>query len=133
MNTKTVLKLSIFLVILLPLGYSRLAAEEVSGISTLSYVTKCISPVNECKGQGPVLHNPPTIEYQRLVEAYMDTEEDYTASLYYDVTSASASYFQGSATPLATATITGNPSATATYIPAESRTSPYPRIPAGIY
>lgn len=58
--------------------------------------------------------------------AYTDTEEDYQASLYYDVEGVAATYFNGSSTAL-TAVDTGakNPNATGSYVPAA------PSIPAG--
>lgn len=90
-------------------------AQEISGVSTVGFQwVKCF-PVTSC------LHG----EKLEFI-AYTDTEEDYAASVYYDVEGASATYFGSSSTALvAYDTGAQNPTATGTYIP------PAPTLPAG--
>ena len=92
MNTKWI-RLCLLIATLLCIG-SIAEAQEISGISSIGYVRQYFAG-----------------RYSLVLQAYADTEEDYTASLYYDVQSTSASYFDGSPTPLATGTLTGNPHA----------------------
>lgn len=93
-------------------GLSLATAQEISGFSTISFHYTC---VRNCPRNPPCALNCPTPIYQYEASPYMDTEEDYTASLYYNVQSASALYFGGSQTALETASVEGNPSASAVY------------------
>jgi hypothetical protein len=106
-----------FIAISLFLSIYEARAQQISGISTLSFVSKC---TRNCSG--PPRVPPVTPLFVREVQAYADTEEDYTASLYYDVQSTSAGYLGGGTTPLATVNISGNPTATATYVVASGTT-----------
>lgn len=58
--------------------------QEISGFSTIGII-------NVCSGLGCTRSGSPKTETAK-VSAYVETEEDYTASLYYDVTSVSAAY-----------------------------------------
>lgn len=80
-------------------------AQEISGYST-------VGTVNVCTGWFGCGFNK---TYQAEVSAYVDTEEDYTASLYYDVSSDSALYYEGSPSALTSGSVTGNPSASGSY------------------
>lgn len=81
--------------------------QEISGFST-------VDGIDKCTGLGCTRPSLPRTYYAEM-SATIETEEDYTASLYYDVSSVSAAYFSGSATPLISGSITGNPTANATY------------------
>lgn len=88
------------------------AAQEISGFSTISFHYVCVF---HCPRNPPCALNCGTSTYMYEASPYMDTEEDYVAALYYNVQSTSALYFGGSNTPLTTASIEGNPTASGTY------------------
>ena len=113
-------KVSVFLAFLLVAA--SLKAQQISAYSDVVYVDQasCI-PHSTPLAQPNLLGNPlppgqhyclpgQTPTYTPLVESYSDTEEDYTASLYYDVTSTTGFYY-GPQTLVQTASAQGNPSA----------------------
>lgn len=83
-------------------------AQEISGFSTMEIVYVCQFPQGCFRDMAQ--------KWALNAEAYIDTEEDYTASLYYDVSSVSAAYYAADSTPLISGSITGNPSAKTNYI-----------------
>ncbi len=50
-----------------------------------------------------------------FIQAYSDTQEDYTASLYYNVAAQSALFYEGNQTPVVSQFYQGNPSASGSY------------------
>ena len=97
-------------------------AQQISGFSTVGVVYQCFNP-------RPLLRIPicPRQYLKPVVSAYEDTQEDYTAALYYNVQSTSALYNAGSQSRVKFATYTGNPNASGTYI-----YGPYFNNPGGI-
>jgi hypothetical protein len=106
------------------------SAQEISGFSTESIINKpsCTphaTPLTTASAPAgisapvppPIPYCPPGGKpvYTETVEPYADTNEDYTASLYYNVTSTSVLYYEGSNTYLTGGTGTGNPTAAGTY------------------
>jgi hypothetical protein len=95
-------------------------AQEISGFSTVSvgrYSTGGNNDVPAVQNRAAPGAQPAVITNSKLeVASYIDTQEDYTASLYYDVSSASSVFQGGSQTASGSFAITGNPSATATYL-----------------
>lgn len=89
------------------MAFSGAQAQEISGLSTMA-------AVNVCSGLGCTI-NGRAKTYILQEVAYVDTEEDYTASLYYDVSSDSAMFFSGNPTALTSGYGTGNPSASGSY------------------
>lgn len=85
----------------------RSQAQEISGFSS-------VGAVSVCTGLG-CTRKTGFRTYNVEEQAYVDTEEDYTASLYYDVTSTSAMYYGGNSVPVDTGTVTGNPTASGSY------------------
>ena len=97
-------------------------AQQISGFSTLTFETIPV-PAPTPGGLsadlgGPINCPPPRCSRptERVTEAYADTEEDYTAALYYNVQSTSAIYSGGSSAPSATQTFSGNPTASGSYV-----------------
>lgn len=93
---------------------ARTHAQEIWGLSTLSFVS--VNPEQPLVSNGIIC--PPTrcsIHYIRGTEAYSDTQEDYVASLYYDVTSSSAIISGGNSYPDGEKTFTGNPTAAGSF------------------
>ncbi|GEM_PF-4907028 len=92
-------------------------AQEIWGMSTLSFATVKVSPTPQ-HGFNPCGHGScwPGYTLWREISAYADTEEDYTASLYYDVTSSSAIYTGGDSYARGSQSFTGNPSASGSFL-----------------
>ena len=94
-------------------------AQEISGFSTISvgrYSTggsQTAPPSTEKEFGTPAVITNSKLE----VAAYIDTQEDYTAQMYYDVQSASSVFQGGSQTALSNfQTAVGAPTAAATYL-----------------
>lgn len=110
---RTAITRTLFAMIGVLMALSGAQGQEISGFSSIGLVSTCTGGgftggcTNPRKGA--------SLTYTAGVSAYVDTEEDYTASLYYDVSSVSAAYYGGSPTPLTSGSITGNPSATTKY------------------
>jgi hypothetical protein len=102
------------ILLLLPIFGAK--AQSFSGFSTVSIIqTAPPKPTPLTTGTQPNLVVPP-LRSVSAVEAYADTEEDYTAALYYDVTSQSVLYYGGNETTLGGETFNGNPTATGSYL-----------------
>lgn len=99
-------------------AFNRAKAQEIWGMSTISFDTVTVYPQPEGVTIGRRPPNPGPCRkcpHWREVSAYADTEEDYIASLYYDVTSNSAIYMGGNSYASASNSFTGNPSASGSF------------------
>jgi hypothetical protein len=99
-------------------GLYKARAQEISGFSTVS-----VRRISTGGQSVPVLggitggQSVPAVQggSRLVVASYLDTEEDYTASLYYNVESDSSLFEGGGSTALGSGGFVGNPKAFGTY------------------
>ncbi len=115
------------LLLSLPLAFVQAGAQSVTGYSYIQDTFVKVPVTSKCQPPPHPCAYYVTIKEVPVASVYSDTEEDYTASLYYNIETANAVYYEDSNTPLNSQDLSGNPSQALSYNYA------YPANGDGIY
>ncbi len=138
------LRFLLVMLLSLPLAFVQAGAQSITGYSSIQDTVYCPPIVGHCSLRKVCSYaEPPSPSFVGSscsygsdgtvtggipqAKVYSDTEEDYTASLYYNVETENGVYYEDSSTPISSQDLPGNPSISLAY------TYIYPANGDGIY